>query len=179
MSRSKKTRQVGESTAKFKPRQKKSERVLAAKKQNNGHKSGSRHNEHLLKTATNGESAKTKDPRHGSKKPIELFANETPKSVNVAASKKPKLNDEQKLIKLENDPKLNQLLDMLEEGRELSTNDQQWLEKQLTEIETLLTKLGISEEDDAKQIVRSLTDDELLDQFESGAETLKAYQKQD
>ena len=174
MSRSKKIRKGGENSSKLQARQKKTDRVLASKKRDTGNKSGTRHNEQKLQAASQGtESAK--DPRHGSKKPVALVIE---KSINKAATvkiKQPKLTDEQKLLKLEDDPRLNKLLDMLEEGREPSADDQLWLNKQLDEIERLLTKLGISEEDDAKQIMGSLSDDDLLNKFESGAELLNDY----
>lgn len=179
MARSKKTRKVGDSSPKLKPRQKKSERMLAGKKRDTGHKSGTRHNEHLLEASAqkDGKNAQGKDPRHGSKNLIPLVIASPEKTLEKSKTSKLKLTDEQQLVKLENDPRLNQLLDMLEEGRELNSVDQLWLDKQLDKIERLLTKLGISEQDDANQIIQSLTDDELLTKFESAADMLKDYQQ--
>ena len=70
---------------------------------------------------------------------------------------------------------------MLEEGKTLNTADQTWLEKQLTEIERLMERLGISEEDDLEHVMKTTvsSDDDLLDKFESGADLLKDYQNRD
>ncbi|QYK01317.1 Der GTPase-activating protein YihI [Shewanella psychrotolerans] len=174
----KKTRKINENAPKRQPRTKKEERVVAGKKQNAGNKAGSRHNEKQIQQAQAG-TAKAKDPRHGSKKPVAL---DLPKAKPVESKPKaPKMSDEQKLLKLEDDPRLNSLLDMLEEGKTLNTADQTWLEKQLTEIERLMERLGISEEDDLEHVMKTTvsSDDDLLDKFESGADLLKDYQNRD
>ncbi|AQS35353.1 hypothetical protein Sps_00132 [Shewanella psychrophila] len=181
MSHSKKTRKANENAPKLSPRTKKSERVLEGKKKKSGNKAGSRHNSNIV-GGKDGSAASRKDPRHGSKKAIKL---DLPSQVQVIAPKKeqgPKLTDEQKLFKLEEDPRLNQLLDMLEEGKDLSQDDQKWLNKTLNQIEALMERLGITEEDDLDQVVQStaaVSDDDLLDKFESGADLLKDYQKKD
>ncbi|MBV7316108.1 Der GTPase-activating protein YihI [Shewanella sp. NIFS-20-20] len=182
MSRSKKTRSgLGCSPTKA-PRQKKTERELAKKKRSTGNKTGSRHNEGLLQTATTGNAAK-KDPRHGSKKPIALTlpnAAVATAPVAVKTVHKPKLTDEQKLLKLEEDPRLNQLLDALEEGRDLNNADQEWLDKQLNKIEALMAKLGITDvEDETPAPKKARSDDELLAQFESGESLLDQYRQKD
>lgn len=99
-------------------------------------------------------------------------------TTQAAKVKQPKLTDEQKLLKLEEDPRLNQLLDMLEEGRDLNDADQKWLDQQLNKIEALMVKLGISDEldEDVPASAKALSDDELFDKFESGADLLKDYQ---
>ncbi|WOT05285.1 Der GTPase-activating protein YihI [Shewanella youngdeokensis] len=177
MSRSKKSRKSNENAPKLAPRTKKNERVLAGKKQVAGNKAGSRHNASMIESQANGGSAKNSDPRHGSKKPVQL---------NIAVQKKPenkpkgpKLTDEQKLLKLEDDPRLNDLLDMLEEGRTLNPEDQKWLNKQLTQIEALLDKLGLDDEFEQSQPTKAVSDDDLFDKFESGADLLKDFQNKD
>ncbi|GIU12090.1 Der GTPase-activating protein YihI [Shewanella morhuae] len=185
MSRSKKTRKGGENSPKLQPRVKKQDRAVATgkrKEKESGNKSGSRHNEGLiLAQAPQQQAAKKKDPRHGSKKPVALaipVAAVTDKATQPKV-KQAKLTDEQKLLKLEEDPRLNQLLDMLEEGRDLNDVDQKWLDQQLNKIETLMVKLGISDDMDAdvpSSPAKSLSDDELFDKFESGADLLKDYQ---
>lgn len=178
MSRSKKTRKNNESAPQSNTRTKKQERVPTGKKQDSGNKSGSRHNESMIQTHANGNTQKNNDPRHGSKKPIQLgikIEKPTPKKA-----KSPKLSDEDTLLKLEEDPRLNRLLDMLEEGKNLATDDQDWLNKQLTKIEQLMDKLGITDEEEVSTSVKSSrTDDDLFDQFESGADLLKDYQHKD
>lgn len=179
MSRSKKTRKGGENSPKLQPRVKKQDRAVATgKRKETGNKSGSRHNEGLiLAQAPQQNAAQKKDPRHGSKKPVALAIPVVTDTVQKAKVKQPKLTDEQKLLKLEEDPRLNQLLDMLEEGRDLNDADQKWLDQQLNKIEALMTKLGISDDiDDAPTQAKNLSDDQLFDKFESGAELLKDYQ---
>lgn len=181
MSRSKKTRKGGENSPKLQPRVKKQDRAVATgKRKETGNKSGSRHNEGLiLAQAPQQNAAQKKDPRHGSKKPVALAIPVVAETVQTAKVKQPKLTDEQKLLKLEEDPRLNQLLDMLEEGRDLNDADQKWLDQQLNKIEALMVKLGISDdmEDGAPSSpAKSLSDDELFDKFESGADLLKDYQ---
>jgi len=174
MSRSKKTRKSNENAPKLAPRTKKQERVLSGKKQVAGNKAGSRHNASMIESQANGGSAKNSDPRHGSKKPVQLNIVKEKKVENKP--KGPKLSDEQKLLKLEEDPRLNRLLDMLEEGKNLSQEDRQWLDKQLNEIEALLDKLGLSDDIEQPQAKKPASDDDLFDKFESGADLLKDYQ---
>lgn len=181
MSHSKKSRKNNPNGPKHAPRIKKEDRPLSVKKQKAGNRSGSRHNTHLMDSAP-GATNKPKDPRHGSKKAIALELPVSAKQNTPKKIKQPKLSDEQLLLKLEEDPKLNQLLDQLEEGRQLNSEDQAWLEIQLDKIETLMDRLGITEEDDLEQIVQSTataTDDELFDKLETGADLLKQYQEKE
>jgi len=175
MSHSKKSRKSNENAPKLAPRTKKNERVLAGKKKDTGNKAGSRHNSNLV-GGTQGSAAQKKDPRHGSKVAVKL---DLPGKSNAPKKEKgPKLTDEQRLLKLEEDPRLNQLLDMLEEGKDLSEDDQKWLNKQLNTIEALMERLGITEEDDLEHVMKTTvaSDDDLLDKFESGSDLLKDYQ---
>ncbi|MCL1124427.1 Der GTPase-activating protein YihI [Shewanella surugensis] len=178
MSRSKKTRKSNENAPQSKSRSKKEERVPTGKKQDSGNRSGSRHNESIIQANASGNTQKNNDPRHGSKKPIQLaikIEKPSPKK-----EKSPKMSDEDKLLKLEDDPRLNSLLDMLEEGKNLTADDQEWLNKQLTRIEQLMDKLGITDEEEVSTSVKTaVTDDDLFDKFESGADLLKEYQHKD
>lgn len=182
MARSKKTRKGGENGAKFAPRVKKVDRnAVDGKKSQSGRKSGSRHNETLLKQeASDNTSVKSNDARHGSKKPVALTLPTSIAKPLVVKPKQPKLTDEQKLLKLEEDPRLNQLLDQLEEGRDLTDTDQKWLNTQLDKIEQLMLNLGLTESDETQDSPKKqLSDDELLNRFESGADLLKDYQQKD
>ncbi len=168
MARSKKTRKGGENGPKFAPRVKKADRkTVDGKKSETGRKSGSRHNEALLKQASGQGSAVKKDARHGSKKPVALSLPTSIAEPLAVKPKQPKLTDEQKLLKLEEDPRLNQLLDQLEEGRDLSDADQKWLDVQLDKIEQLMQRLGLTEDDDTPpaSAKKQLSDDELLSRF--------------
>ncbi|MCF1426478.1 MAG: Der GTPase-activating protein YihI [Shewanella sp.] len=183
MSRSRKTRKINENGAKFTPRSKKADRKIAIKKRDTGNKSGSRSNEGTLQqVSANGKSgSQAKDPRHGSKRPVALVLpdqSQQPAAEKAQKPKQPRMTDEQRLLMLEENPRLNELLDMLEEGRDLPATDQKWLDKQLAEIEKLMEILGLSEEEDFTP-TKSASDDDLLDKFESGLDVLKQYQDKD
>lgn len=107
-----------------------------------------------------------KDPRHGSKKPIALLPAESakakPKTEPVAkAGKKeapikalktidtvPELTLEQELEQLENNERLNSLLDKVDAGEKLGKTDAAWLDKTLARHQQLLEELGLIEEDE-------------------------------
>ncbi|BDM62748.1 Der GTPase-activating protein YihI [Shewanella sp. NFH-SH190041] len=180
MARSKKTRKVNQNGAKVAPRSKKADRTIAIKKRDTGNKTGSRSNEGALQKSAPGakQQGSSQDPRHGSKRPVALTLPSQPQQPIKQKVVQPKLTDEQKLLQLEEDPRLNQLLDQLEEGRDLPAADQQWLDKQLAKIEALMEKLGLSEEEDFAP-AKPASDDDLLDKFESGLDVLKQYQNKD
>ncbi|QLB40954.1 Der GTPase-activating protein YihI [Mannheimia pernigra] len=110
-----------------------------------------------------------KDPRIGSRKKVPLmveFVNQpekgrTIKPVPVEAVK-PVLSPEQELEQLENNECLNQLLDDLEAGKTLSSEDQKFMNECLDRIDELMTELGIEFEDE-----ESDNGDALLRQFET------------
>ncbi|KFZ36296.1 aminotransferase [Shewanella mangrovi] len=178
MTRIKKSRNTNENGPKRAPRTKKTDRKTARKKQETGNKSGSRQAVGAT-GSTSGQSNAKKDPRLGSKKPVALsLPTQQAPIAAVKPAKKPALTDEQKLMQLEDDPRLNSLLDQLEEGKTLSNTDQQWLDKQLNEIERLMQKLGIEDLEEANDIGAD-DEDELLAKFDSGADLLKQYQQDD
>ena len=92
------------------------------------------------------------DPRIGSKIPIPLVAEgkvATAPRTEIQAEPE-KMTRQQELRMLENDPRLDQLLDRLESGDTLSGEDQTWLEARLDRIEELMVLLGIDIDDDEK-----------------------------
>ncbi len=64
-----------------------------------------------------------------------------------AAEKKVRLTPEEELAKLENDERLDALLDRLENGETLSAEDQGWLDASLDRIDELMEQLGIVMDD--------------------------------
>nr|WP_321241630.1 Der GTPase-activating protein YihI [uncultured Tolumonas sp.] len=118
-----------------------------------------------------GQSAKDKDARVGSRKPIALVA-EAPVTAAkaprpVAPKPEPVVTQEQQLAKwereldkLENDDRLNTLLDKLELEQAVSAEDQEWLDKKLARHQELLKLLGLNEEEKAAS-----DPDELLQRF--------------
>lgn len=123
-------------------------------KKHRGHASGSRANPETKGSKNGGSGTTAKDPRIGSKKPIALGAEgqTAPAKVKKAPAKpaveKVRLTPEEELAKLENDPRLDNLLDRLEGGETLSAEDQGWLDAALDHIDELMEQLGIAMDDD-------------------------------
>jgi Uncharacterized protein conserved in bacteria len=116
--------------------------------------------------------AKNKDARVGSRKPVALVVETPVKTVKPAKPVEPKPEKkevpqeqqlakwERELDKLENDDRLNALLDKLELEQPIAAEDQEWLDKKLARHQELLKLLGLNdEEDEAKD------PDELLQRF--------------
>ena len=124
-------------------------------KKHSGHKSGSRANPET-QSAGKGQGKKSLDPRVGSKKPIALVADgKTQPEKKPVAKPKPKaekvrLTPQEELAKLENDERLDTLLDRLENGETLSGEDQAWLDLTLDRIDELMEILGIALDDEAE-----------------------------
>ena len=126
-------------------------RELKRKRKHKGLPSGSRFN-----GQDNNQNNKTtkaiKDPRIGSKKPISLVVddNSSIKKVDkITQSKmtKAKLTPQQELEQLENDTKLDQLLDLVEQGKTLTDEQQTYLDNKLNRIDKLMQILGYEDED--------------------------------
>ena len=123
-------------------------------KKHRGNASGSRANPVTAENKNGGEK-KDQDPRIGSKKPVALGAavaqtQPAKKSAKPAAEKKPKLAPEEELAMLENDQRLDALLDRLEKGETLKADDQAWLDQTLDRIDVLMEQLGIALDDDVE-----------------------------
>ncbi|PWC23996.1 MULTISPECIES: Der GTPase-activating protein YihI [Brenneria] len=94
---------------------------------------------------------KVADPRIGSKKPVALGA-----QAKVVAQPKPAdpvakpaaISPEEELALLENDARLDELLDRLDNGETLSARDQSWVDETLDRIDILMEQLGIELGDD-------------------------------
>ncbi|MGD9426473.1 Der GTPase-activating protein YihI [Pantoea sp. NSTU24] len=123
-------------------------------KKHRGHASGSRANPAAPASSNGRQAESAKDPRIGSKKPVALIADgktaavKPKKSVEKPAAKKVRLTPEEELAKLENDERLDALLDRLENGETLSAEDQGWLDASLDRIDELMEQLGIVMDDD-------------------------------
>ncbi len=70
------------------------------------------------------------------------------KAPTKPVAEKVRLSPEEELAKLENDPRLDELLDRLENGETLSAEDQGWLDAALDRIDELMEQLGIAMDDD-------------------------------
>jgi len=131
-------------------------------KKHRGHASGSRANPAAPESNGGRQANSPKDPRIGSKKPVALVADGKTAAVKPkksaekpAVEKKVRLTPEEELAKLENDERLDMLLDRLENGETLSAEDQGWLDASLDRIDELMEQLGIvmddAEDDQAEE----------------------------
>ncbi|WP_298721362.1 Der GTPase-activating protein YihI [uncultured Oceanisphaera sp.] len=166
MTRIKKTRTPGQIGARKESREtaeQSKDRKRKAKRK--GLAPGSRHN-----TGESGQqhggSKTPRDPRLGSKKPIALVQGETTKVADSSKPAKPAkapkparvtpvidtdveaLTPEQELEQLENNERLNTLLDKVDAGEKLGKNDAGWLDQTLARHQQLLEELGLLEEDE-------------------------------
>ncbi|WP_392566984.1 Der GTPase-activating protein YihI [Utexia brackfieldae] len=128
-------------------------RLLKKKRKHKGLPSGNKQNDSEGKNGSRGAS-NLNDPRIGSKKPISLTAQQpqtTPRKVEKA--QKVNLPPEKELAQLENDPKLEQLLDRIDEGETLTAAEQLFVDQSLERIEILMDMLGYEydEGDDDEQ----------------------------
>ncbi|URN99259.1 Der GTPase-activating protein YihI [Leclercia adecarboxylata] len=116
-------------------------------KKHRGHAAGSR-----ASGGTSGASAKSKqqkDPRIGSKTPVPLGVTDTPVTrQHKPKSEKPMLSPQAELDMLENDERLDALLERLEEGEALNAEEQSWVDAKLDRIDELMQQLGLSYDDE-------------------------------
>ncbi|MDG0798079.1 Der GTPase-activating protein YihI [Pectobacterium punjabense] len=130
-------------------------------KKHRGHAAGSRTQEKASSDQKSGQ-RKVADPRIGSKKPVQLgvldsaIAKPKPKSkpsapVEKAVAAKPTMSPEEELEMLENDARLDALLDRLDSGETLSAKDQSWVDETLDRIDILMEELGIELGDEEEQ----------------------------
>ncbi len=146
-------------------------RDLKKKAKRKGLKPGARNNEgQQAQNQSGGKQAK--DARVGSRKPVSLVAakpEKAPKPAVVPAvkpEKKEVISEQQiakwerELDKLENDDRLNVLLDKLELEQPISDEDQAWLDQKLERYQELLKLLGLNEDGETEA-----SEDELLQRF--------------
>lgn len=138
-------------------------RELKHKRKHKGLPSGSRFN-NIDNNKNNNTSKTTKDPRVGSKKPIVLIVEtqgNTTNTVKQLKAVKTALSPQQELEQLENDPKLDMLLDLVEQNGKLTKEQQTYLDSKLNRIDKLMKKLGYTNDafeelDDKKEDIVSL-----------------------
>lgn len=132
-------------------------------KKHRGNASGSRTQEKASNDQRSGQ-RKAVDPRIGSKKPVQLGVLDSavakpkpkPKSkpsepVEKVVAAKPTMSPEEELEMLENDSRLDALLDRLDSGETLSAKDQSWVDETLDRIDILMEELGIELGDDDEE----------------------------
>jgi len=138
---------------KKKPKQSREEineqsKMLKRKRKHKGLPSGSRFKS--PESSSTKQQKDVHDPRIGSKKAIALVVTKPNNKpvIKKAADVVVKQTPEQELKQLENDPYLEKLLDLIDEGEALSSKQQQDLDKMLDRIDALMKQLGYSDDDD-------------------------------
>ena len=124
----------------------------------------------------------SKDPRVGSRKPVALVVEPAKKPVAAKPAKAVKtaeqiaeqiaeqqakqlqLKLEQELATIENDERLNLLLDRLDDGLSVSADDEAWLDARLARHQELLVALGMDDDDD-DDVAEPASPDDLLQRF--------------
>ncbi|MGL5700823.1 MAG: Der GTPase-activating protein YihI [Kluyvera sp.] len=120
-------------------------------KKHRGHSAGSRASGGQGASGSNNQKQQ-KDPRIGSKKPIALGVTDTPVvKQHKPKSEKPMLSPQAELDLLENDERLDALLERLEEGETLNAEEQSWVDAKLDRIDELMQQLGLSYDDDEEE----------------------------
>ena len=117
-------------------------------KKHSGHSAGSRANGSSA-SGSAAQNSKQKDPRIGSKTPIPLGVTDTPVvKQHKPNSETPMISPQAELDMLENDERLDALLERLEAGEKLNAEEQKWVDAKLDRIDELMQQLGLSYEDD-------------------------------
>lgn len=138
-------------------------RELKRKRKHKGLPSGSRFN-NTDNNKNNNTQKVVKDPRIGSKTQIALVVDTNTNTTKVVKQPKPKktvLSPQQELEQLENDPKLDMLLDLVEQNGKLTKEQQTYLDSRLNRIDELMQELGYTDDDfedldDGKEDIVSL-----------------------
>lgn len=140
---------------KKKPKQNREEineqsKLLKRKRKHKGLPSGSRFNNSEDNSAK--KQKEVHDARIGSKKAIPLIATKT--NSNTTTKKTPniiKLSPEQELKQLENEPYLEKLLDLMDEGEALTSKQQQDLDRMLDRIDALMKQLDYTDDENGDE----------------------------
>lgn len=125
------------------------ERKRAAKRK--GLKAGTR--QQVAEPKNNG-NKQVQDPRLGSRKPVVLIVDDKqskPKPAKAPREKILTLTPEQELAAIENDDRLNDFLDRLDEGETLSAADQAWVDQRVDRYQELMDELGIIDDEDEEE----------------------------
>lgn len=147
MTRIKKTRNPGRIGARKENRETAEQgRERKRKARRKGLAPGSRHNQGG--EGGGGATRVERDPRLGSRKPVALVPGEDKAAVaRVRVAKPEALTPEQELERLENDERLNTLLDRVEAGDKLDREDAAWLDRTLARHQQLLEQLGLLDDE--------------------------------
>lgn len=142
------------------------------KKKGAGLKSGNRNSMQQAKAHSDkAAGGQPKDPRLGSKKPIVLVPENQPQQmlsqaepkVQLKVAKAPQLSAEQELAAIENDTRLQQLLERVERDEVLTGKDAKYFNRQTARMAELMALLGLEQPDTEQD---SEQDEDPLSRFE-------------
>ncbi|QWL68040.1 Der GTPase-activating protein YihI [Aeromonas jandaei] len=145
------------------------ERKRAAKRK--GLKAGSRQQVEQQKGKSAGKQAK--DPRIGSRKPVALIVEEKGAKSTVSKAVKEKklvMTPEQELASIENDDRLNDLLDRLDAGETLEAAEQAWVDQRVDRYQELMDELGIIDNDDDEETDDTFEESDYEESFQPASE---------
>lgn len=125
-------------------------------KKRKGKPAGSRHNVDENKSGVSQKQG-PKDPRLGSKKPIQLVK-APEESPNTVPQKRKYATPAQELAALEADQRLASLLDKLDEDKTLTKEQQAYVDEKMARHRILCDLLGIIEEEDEEDVDDPLDD---------------------
>lgn len=183
MSRTKKSRNAGNSEPGFTGNRKETSvsaqesRDRKRKAKLKGNKAGARNISESKQTQQKNARQAVNDKRVGSKKSISLSGKEEvkvepstkilqPKAKVVKSTVENKMSPEKELDLIENDQRLNDLLEQLDNNEEVSQVDSSWVEKQMTRHQELMKQLGWLDDDG---------EEDLIQQFESASSALDEF----
>ncbi|GLS90692.1 Der GTPase-activating protein YihI [Psychromonas marina] len=183
MSRTKKSRNAGNSEPGFTGVRKETSataqeaRDRKRKAKLKGNKAGARNVNESKQTQQRNAKKAVNDKRVGSKKSISLTGKdevkvEQPKKLLQPKAKQvkdvviPKMSPEKELTLIENDQRLNDLLEQLDNNEEVSAVDSSWVDKQMARHQQLMEQLGWLDDDG---------EEDLIQQFESASSALDEF----
>lgn len=125
-------------------------------------------------SSKSGAANTAQDPRIGSRKPVALVVeakaprqpakpSKTPEQIAAQQVAAERRQLEKELASIENDERLNLLLDRLDEEQTLAEEDHAWLDAKLERHQQLLEALGMDDDEDEEDA--PLSSDDLLQRF--------------
>lgn len=183
MSRTKKSRNAGNSEPGFTGKRKETSisaqesRDRKRKAKLKGNKAGARNGVESKKTQQQNAKKSINDKRTGSKKSVSLTGKEEvkvelpkktfqPKAKVVKSTVEQKISPEKELALIENDQRLNDLLEQLDSNEDVSQVDSSWVDKQMARHQQLMKQLGWLDDDG---------EEDLIQQFESASSALDEF----
>lgn len=163
MSRKKKSRKVGQIGT---PKTSTNKRVEKEKRirKPKGKPAGTRNSEAKI-ASESGSKTGSKDPRHGSKKPVNLFIKEPVEKKSQTPRKVKYFSPAKELEAIEQDSKLASLLDRLDSNKKLGKEEQHYVDERLLRHKELCIMLGI--EDESGEANELPIENDPFDSFES------------